>query len=249
MIKDFKGKKADFKMKVDTDFEQHRLDTIETKEPEMISWIENVIQEDDTFFDIGANIGVFTLYAAAYLKDKALIYSFEPVYHNFSKLCENIYINKLNNVSPFCIAISDSLYTSKIDIASTISGSASHLMHGSPDFFAKDFKKEFSQGVVCISVDDLVEKFKFPCPNHIKIDVDGFESKVIQGLDKTAKNENLRSIFIEITDVDNAVSGITSFFSSRGFNTSHPINRQENHSRFRREEKGTGSIKNILFTR
>jgi hypothetical protein len=42
---------------------KYRIDTLQSKEPETIEWIEN-FNKDDIFFDIGANIGLYSCYAA-----------------------------------------------------------------------------------------------------------------------------------------------------------------------------------------
>ena len=80
---------------------------IKKKEPEVRFYIDQYLNEDDIFFDIGANIGVFTLYAGK--KYKSLqIYCFEPEYSNLYLLKENILKNNLTQkASIYSVGISD----------------------------------------------------------------------------------------------------------------------------------------------
>src|SRR5690606_7838052 len=79
------------------------------KEPETRRWIDE-FQADDIFWDIGANIGVFSLYAA--LTPGVRVFSFEPLFSNFYTLVKNLELNRFNQVAPFCIGFSSE---SKID--------------------------------------------------------------------------------------------------------------------------------------
>ena len=70
-----------------------RMSTIEDKEPETIDWIDS-FEEGACFYDIGANVGVFTLYAAK--SKKCQVFSFEPSVFNLESLVRNININYLD---------------------------------------------------------------------------------------------------------------------------------------------------------
>jgi len=54
---------------------KNRMDRIMSKEPETITWI-NSFEKDSVFFDVGANIGIYTLYSAVIRENT--VYSFEP---------------------------------------------------------------------------------------------------------------------------------------------------------------------------
>ena len=96
MIKTIDDSMISFKMDTETEFEEHRFKTLFSKEPETISWIKELFKPNEILFDVGANIGVYSLYARALYNHKIRIYAFEPAYHNFKKLCQNILINKFN---------------------------------------------------------------------------------------------------------------------------------------------------------
>ena len=60
--------------------ENYRFQTIKTKEPETIFWIDNYISSKDTFIDIGANVGIYSIYTA--LK-KIKVFALESFKKNF----------------------------------------------------------------------------------------------------------------------------------------------------------------------
>ena len=59
----------------------------------------------DTFIDIGANFGYFSLVASALVGDKGHVFSFEPEAYNYNALCNNININKFKNIKAYNIAL------------------------------------------------------------------------------------------------------------------------------------------------
>lgn len=56
-------------------------------------------RDGDIFYDVGANIGLYSLYAAK-LRPTCRVFAFEPVSHNFGNLCENLLLNRVANVTP-----------------------------------------------------------------------------------------------------------------------------------------------------
>ena len=82
---------------------QQRAANMISKEPDMIRWI-NGLSNDAVFWDIGANVGVFSLYAATQQSCKVL--AFEPAAANFYALTRNISLNGLgNDVHAYCVAL------------------------------------------------------------------------------------------------------------------------------------------------
>ena len=52
-------------------------------------------------------------------------------------------------------------------------------------------------GVISLTLDSMVYDYDFPCPNHIKIDVDGHEDKILSGSERVLKNKTLKTVLIE----------------------------------------------------
>ena len=70
----------------------YRVETFHTKEPETLEWIDK-FEKESTFWDIGANIGLSSCYAAKKIFCK--VYAFEPSIFNLEWLGKNIYLNNL----------------------------------------------------------------------------------------------------------------------------------------------------------
>jgi FkbM family methyltransferase len=179
-----------------------RAETLLTKEPDTILWLQNYIKENDIFYDVGANVGVFSLYSA--IKCKAKVIAFEPMCANFELLNRNIYINKLSeSITALNVALNDCSIVAKLNVSSFLPGKAGHgfnndLLSPTSTIVEPDFK----QGVLGLSMDDFIELFSQPFPNHIKIDVDGNEPKILKGMEKTLQDRRLKSIAIEL-DTEN----------------------------------------------
>jgi hypothetical protein len=79
-----------------------RWDTLLTKEPATIAWIDEM-PEGSILWDIGANIGIYSIYAA----DRGLeVVAVEPVHKHFAELCENVALNGLGErVTPVCMLV------------------------------------------------------------------------------------------------------------------------------------------------
>jgi FkbM family methyltransferase len=179
-----------------------RANTLLTKEPDTILWLQTYIKKDDVFYDVGANVGVFSLYSA--IKCKAKVIAFEPMCANFELLNRNIYINKLSeNITALNVALNDCSIVAKLNVSSFLPGKAGHgfnndLLSPTSTIVEPDFK----QGVLGLSMDDFIDLFSQPFPNHIKIDVDGNEPKILKGMEKTLQDRRLKTIAIEL-DTEN----------------------------------------------
>jgi FkbM family methyltransferase len=171
----------------------HDANSITHGEPETVAWID-ALPEGAMMWDIGANIGVYSLYAA-YVRS-IRIAAFEPSAASHAALCRNIEINGLGElIQPFCLALSD---VSAVDYLYMANTGAGHSMHA----FAQDtsaegaIKTEFKQSVVGYSVDDFLAAFEIPPPDYVKLDVDSIEAKIIAG-GRNTLTRHVKSILVE----------------------------------------------------
>jgi FkbM family methyltransferase len=175
-----------------------RAKTLLTKEPETIEWIDN-FDKDTIFWDIGANVGCYSLYTA--VKDIHVL-SFEPSAINYYIINKNIEINNLENlITAYCLAFSDYSASGVLNLSDTTAGGAINLFGQRQDkVLCGDFSSRvlFRQGMIGFSIDDFISKHELPIPNYIKIDADGIEDKIINGALKTLRNKELKSILIEL---------------------------------------------------
>lgn len=174
-----------------------RAKTLLSKEKKTIDWLKN-LGPNDLLFDIGANVGVYTVYAGV---RGVNVISFEPEASNYAILNQNIQINHIDDhVRSYCVALSDREVFDTIRLSALLPGSANHTFGENKDFRLQEFRPAFEQGSFCTTLDDLVFKYGLPVPTHIKIDVDGLESKIIDGASKVLRHENLKGLLIEINE-------------------------------------------------
>ena len=182
-----------------------RVQTLFTKEPETIEWIDG-FSEGDVFWDIGANIGIYALYAAAHRNIRVL--AFEPAAGNYFLLNRNIEMNGLDDrVQAYCVAFSDNKCIHALNMQTTELGGALSSFGVSIDAFGKQFVPGFRQGMTGYGVDLFIDEFAPPFPNHVKVDVDGIEDRIIAGAAKTLADTRVRSLSIELDSARDSETG------------------------------------------
>ncbi|MCT7530900.1 FkbM family methyltransferase [Aliarcobacter cryaerophilus] len=174
-----------------------RANNLFNQEPEIFEWIET-FDVLDRVWDVGANIGMYSIYMA---NKGHNVVAFEPAYNNHYLLTKNININNLNDkVTSLMVALND---TTKIDYLyhlRDLMGFALSNFGEEIDWEGKPFVSKLKQPVLGFSIDDIIELYKLEIPNHIKIDVDGIEDKILFGAKKTLKSNMLKSIYVELVD-------------------------------------------------
>jgi FkbM family methyltransferase len=173
-----------------------RVDTLFSKEPCTIEWIAQ-FQPGEVLIDVGANVGMYTVWAA---KTRGVrVYAFEPEAQNYSLLNRNVVRNGLGDkVRAYCLALSDSPGLSELHLATLEAGGSLHSLGERVDFNREPMQPKFSQGCVAARLDDLVQQGLVPAPDHLKIDVDGFEPKVIAGAAQVLAAPKLKSLVVEV---------------------------------------------------
>ena len=178
---------------------QDRAATALTKEPDMIGWLDG-IDKDAVLWDVGANVGVFSLYAA--VRTHCTVLSFEPSAANFFVLARNIQLNRLNErVTAYCVALSGVTELGILNLASTAMGAAMSQFGkaGEMSRYRIDGGESPAHGMVGFTVDDFIARFNPPFPTHIKMDVDGLEWPILQRASKTLCDPRLRAAMVELS--------------------------------------------------
>ena len=140
-------------------------------EQEQTAAFAATVKKGDVFFDIGANVGYYTLLASRQVGREGKVVAFEPVVRNLSHLYRHLELNKASNVTVISAACSDS-----ISLASFSSGENFAMGHIAGD----NIPKENIQIVPTVSVDAVAQKTGIS-PDVMKIDVEGAELAVLEG--------------------------------------------------------------------
>ena len=191
--------------------------TLLTKEPDMIEFINDNVNKKHVYYDVGANIGVFSLFVAKKIGAKCI--SFEPESSNYFFLNKNISINNLSShITAFNIALHDKNETSFLFLKEDIFPGKSGNSFGDAINEDKErFSPKFQQGCLAMKLDDFVFLYKNPFPNHIKVDVDGNEDKVLNGMQKILKDRRLLTISVEVNKRNDLANDIHQLISESGF--------------------------------
>ena len=175
------------------------------KEPFTVEWIEQNVKAGDVFYDIGANVGPYSLIAAKATQGRARIFAFEPAPASFRDLAQNVALNECDDcVTPLPLALWSETTMLQASWSSPHAGAARHRLAGADGSTASM--------VVALRLDDLVSLFDLPLPSHAKIDVDGSELEVLRGAPNTLASPTWQSIIIELdpgeTDRNREIGGL-----------------------------------------
>lgn len=175
---------------------QWRVKTLLTKEPITIEWL-NGLTEDDVLWDVGANMGGYALWAA--LRRGCKVHAFEPESQNFALLNINIMQNHVNNLVtawPFCLG--RELRIDTLNLTQFLAGGSCHQFGDTQSFSGKDFVPEYRQGSVQVS--GLAFGTHHGFPTAVKIDVDGHEPQVVEGIFLALydKLDRIRTLIVEV---------------------------------------------------
>ena len=181
---------------------EYRVNTFFTKEPDMLRWINNFKKIDDlVFWDIGSNIGLYSIYNALKNKSSTTI-SFEPSTSNLRCLSRNIAINNLENrIKIFSMPLTN--MENKFFLMNEshfTEGGALNTFGQDYNFEGKKFIPKMKYQLLGTTVNHLLDNKILDIPDYIKIDVDGIEHLILEGSNKYLKNKKIKSIIVEINE-------------------------------------------------
>lgn len=177
----------------------HKRYRAQSKEPFTVAWIEQTFLDGDILYDIGANIGAYSLIAAR-VAPGARVVAFEPGCASFAALCRNIAANGLaEQITPLPVTLGATTGLDVLQYESLLPGAGTTLRWQDPS------QPAFVQPVLVYRLDDLVRLFELPPPTHVKLDVDGAETAVIEGAGEILRSPRLRTLMVEFADDDNVV--------------------------------------------
>jgi FkbM family methyltransferase len=136
--------------------------------------VQRLLEDDDVFWDVGANVGYFTLVAATALANRGQIVAFEPGENAYARLMENISLNPYGNIKTFQVAVSDREGEAVLHVSGDIADSSASLYPAG---------QAQAQEEVCrtVSLDHFRREENLSPPDLIKLDVEGAELAVLQG--------------------------------------------------------------------
>ena len=174
----------------------YRANTFSSKEPETLDYID-AIPNGETLWDIGANVGLYSVYAAKSRNCK--VFAFEPSVFNLELLARNIFINEMQSkITIIPLALSDRLGLNVFKMSTTAWGGALSTFGEDFDQDGNKFSDVFEYTTLGISMEQVVSLLNIQLPQHIKMDVDGIEHFILRGGQSILKQ--VKSVLIEIND-------------------------------------------------
>ena len=169
-----------------------RAKTFLEEEPMLIDWISG-FGEDDCFYDVGANVGSYSLFAA---QRGIRSFALEPELNNAQLLYENVFLNNLQDLcTPIPIALGSSTSLEPFYIKTISKGDALHSIGRKSYLLADPESVTIKLDTLVMTLDDLIRIFGLPRPTRLKVDVDYNELAVIQGAEKTL--EHVTDVYVE----------------------------------------------------
>jgi FkbM family methyltransferase len=154
-----------------------------------------LLRPGDIYVDIGANIGLFTLLAADRVGTAGKVFAFEPVSRTYRRLVENIGLNGFRHVFPRRLAISDS--SGELIITASGGGFDAWSSFGRPYMG----EEETREAVPSTSWDDFAaEQDLIGKVTMMKLDVEGWESRVVLGARTTLSRDDAPTLYVEFTE-------------------------------------------------
>ena len=189
---------------------------------EEFNLISRFLKEGDTAFDIGANMGFYTIWFSKFIKN-GRIYSFEPDERNYERLRKNIEINRMTNlITAHKKAVSD---VNDIILFSKSLDGENHIM-------TRESKSLETVRIEAITLDSFCFEFNVKNIDYLKIDVEGFETFVLLGGAEMFRQKKIDIVQLELNQAilnsGKTISEIISLLESYDYNLcSYDVDRNE----------------------
>ncbi|TAM47770.1 MAG: FkbM family methyltransferase [Gammaproteobacteria bacterium] len=162
-------------------------------EPHIFHFAKRILCAGDTAIDLGAHVGYWTLEFAAHVGAKGNVIAVEPAPDNYRQLLRNIELNSLKNVHAFQAGISDRQGRAQLIL---------NLKNEGGHWIGEQLATgEQSVDIDITTLDALVEKTRIGSCKLIKIDTEGHEIHVLQGMTTVLSSDALRPqhLIIEVS--------------------------------------------------
>lgn len=146
-----------------------------------------MVERGMNVLDLGANIGYFTLIAAKLVGPEGRVFAFEPEPKNFSMLERNVRLNGYDNVTLVQMAVSDRVGVEELHLFSDSWGHSLSSMNRDAGLVS----------VPVTSLDEFLAKEGDPPISFVKMDIEGAESKALQGMERILSKGNVKALVIE----------------------------------------------------
>lgn len=164
-----------------------------------INFIKSFLQPGDCFFDIGANIGLFSLHASPKIRENGCIYAFEPTPTTYERLQKNIILNNFKNIKTENIGMSYSVDTVEFHISNNGYDAWNSIVPLS------ELDNYSTINVNTNTIDNFIKSRMIKHVDLVKVDVEGWELNVLKGAAELMSRHDAPVLMVEFTE-ENAFS-------------------------------------------
>ena len=190
IVKNIKHQDLNIKVKLNNYWDYWRIRNFESYPINYLRKDKDFNGSDDKkiiFYEIGANTGYCSLLLSKFLENKGKVYSFEIEPTNYKTLCDNIILNKLKNITPMNIGVSDGDKISKFYYNTKFLQRKNRLPMSSMGMHSMKFDKnvheeDFYCNSTFMTYQNIIETFKLEVPTHVYIDAYGAEENIIKSI-------------------------------------------------------------------
>jgi FkbM family methyltransferase len=180
-----------------------------TRQPATIAWID-AFMPGSIFWDVGASVGVYSLYAA--LGSTTKVVAFEPAAVNYYLLAANCEANRLyNQIDCLLVGLGRERMVARLEVSQFRPARSFSFRGKSAE------PHEGRQAAVMLSIDQMVEDYGLVCPNYIKIDAPGASEAIIAGAVRTLRRPELRELHLEVREGSKGGQRIVEMLRDGGF--------------------------------
>jgi len=179
-------------------------------EPEKTTTFVNNLNDGQVCFDVGANVGYFTILGSRCVGSTGKVVALEPAIRNLAYLYQHVQLNKAANVTIISAACSDS--ESLTSFSSGKNCAEGYITSSMPPEPAKSARVSL---VPTVTIDTVARQLGI-LPDLIKIDVEGAELSVLRGAHETLRKAR-PTLLLEIHS-DELLSSCVAFLRDLGYN-------------------------------
>jgi FkbM family methyltransferase len=145
-------------------------------EPLTMALLHDLLRPGDTFVDVGAHVGFVSLVARTLVGDRGRVVAVEPQPYNCERMLRNWELNQYSNLNLHVAAAGSHMGVVKLPQQAASDKSKLSLALPMSDALALEYE------VPIVTLHHLIQRLDTECVRTLKIDVEGFELDVLQGL-------------------------------------------------------------------
>jgi FkbM family methyltransferase len=171
------------------------------REPWTVRWLLGSMADGDVLWDVGANVGAYSLIVAKAFRGRASVVAIEPGAASFEALVRNVVRNDASGaVTPLCVALGARDAVVQFSYATLDPGEGRNAVRDESALDAELIQEGFTHRlpVLCASIDTLVGQWGLPHPTHLKVDVEQGEVEVLQGGTSVLASAPPKSVMVEV---------------------------------------------------